>query len=136
LAALSAHSLKKGVHFKVIQKRTSYHHSGMRQRNHLAMFPEHRCATNGFSVTGATTLGRHLPGKASAQMWEAQFNVVLGRCGNQNVVSRFCSKRNARCSKSWHLTNGLYGRRGQRGVFPETAAAGAAQPHRYASLRV
>jgi hypothetical protein len=126
------HSSKKGAQFKVSQKRTSYQ-PVTGQQNRLAALHERLYTTKCFSVSGATTLGRYLPRKVSNQIWVVQFNVVLGGLGDYNTVSRICSKSNARCSRSWHLTNGLFGRRGQRGVFPEKAVARAAQLGRWAS---
>jgi hypothetical protein len=74
-------SFKKGVHFKMSEKRTSYP-SGMYQRNRLVILPKRRCATKDTSVSSATTLGLYLHRQASTQIWETHFKVVPGRFGN------------------------------------------------------
>jgi hypothetical protein len=128
---LVLHSLKNGVHFKVSQKRTSYH-SAKCYQNGLLLLSVHQCATEGLSALRAATMGPNSSGCPPTQRQEVPFTVAPGRYSGHNHVSHVCSLNAARCGKSWHLNNGLFGRRGQRGVFPDTAAAGAAQPNRYA----
>jgi hypothetical protein len=114
----------------VSQKRTS-HQSGMCQRNRMAILPGHQCATNGFSVFRATSTGQHSSGQLPIQRLGVSFFVLPGERNGHIQASRVRSLSAVRCSKYRHLTNGLFGRRGQRGVFPATSAAGAAQPRRY-----
>jgi hypothetical protein len=68
-------------------------------------------------------MGLHSSGQLPVQMRQIFFFVVPGGHGAQSQASRVRSLSVARCSKSGHLTNGLFGRRGQRGVFPATPAA-------------
>ena len=96
----------------------------------LVLLPEHRCATTGNSALCATTVGQYSLGHVSTRSWVVSFKVALGKSRVRNEAFRVCSTGTARCSKPRHLTNVSYGRRVRRGVFPETAAAGAAQPGR------
>jgi hypothetical protein len=121
-----------GVHFRVRQKTTSPHPSQC-QRMSLVLLAEHRCATTGNSALCATTMGQYSLGHESTRSWVVSFKVALVKCSVRNEAFRVCSTGTAHRSKPRHLTNVSYGRRGQRGVFPETAAAGAAQPGRSSS---
>jgi hypothetical protein len=123
-------NLNNGANFKVSHKRTSSQ-SGMCQRNNMAKLPERRCATNSFSAPRATTMGQHFSGQVPIRIWEVSFFLVPGWHGGHNQASHARSLSTSRCSKLRHLTNGLFGRRVYRGVFPATAVAGAAQPRRW-----
>ena len=96
----------------------------------MALLSERRCATTGNSALCATTMGQYSLGRVSTRGWAVSFKGALGKSRVRNEAFRVCSPGAARCSKPRHLTNVSYGRRVRRGVFPETAAGGAAQPGR------
>jgi hypothetical protein len=70
--------------------------------------------------------------------WKAFSESVLPLIGGAGSQARHLTQVSSASQHQWPalrtstcaLTSGLFGRRGERGVFPETVAAGAAQPKR------